>query len=73
MQKNSVFALYILLKYRGEKKMDKYGQAEYAYSILKQITEKLVSAEILTKKQSEIMNQLNKQDCFDKFCTVLKA
>lgn len=50
--------------------MHKYGQAEYAYGILRQISEKLLAEEILTEEQ---LNALNKEDCFRQFCTVLAA
>lgn len=53
--------------------MHKYGQAEYAYGILRQISEKLLAEEILTEEQLKQLNALNKEDCFRQFCTVLAA
>ena len=36
---------------KGERSMNKYGQAEYAYGILQQISEKLLAEGILTEEQ----------------------
>ena len=51
--------------------MNKYGQAEYAYGIMKQITEKLLENKIITEEQFKQLDIKNKEDCFDKFCTAL--
>jgi len=51
--------------------MNKYGQAEYAYGIMKQITEKLLENKIITEEQFKQLDIKNKADCFDKFCTAL--
>lgn len=51
--------------------MKKYGQAEYAYGIMKQITEKLLENKIITEEQFKQLDSKNKADCFDKFCTAL--
>ena len=53
--------------------MHKYGQAEYAYEILRQISEKLLAEGILTEEQLKQLNALNKEDCFRQFCTALAA
>ena len=58
---------------KGEKMMHKYGQAEYAYEILRQISEKLLAEGILTEEQLKQLNALNKEDCFRQFCTALAA
>ena len=58
---------------KGKRKMNKYGQAEYAYGILRQISEKLLAEEILTEEQLKQLNALNKEDCFRQFCTVLAS
>lgn len=57
----------------GKSKMNKYGQAEYAYGILRQISEKLLAKGILTVEQQKQLNTLNKEDCFRQFCTALAA
>ena len=44
--------------------MNKYGQAEYAYGILRQISEKLLAKGILTEEQLKQLNALNKEGCF---------
>ena len=44
--------------------MNKYGQAEYAYGILRQISEKLLAEGILTEEQLKQLNALNKEGCF---------
>lgn len=53
--------------------MNKCGQAEYAYGIMKQISEKMLAEGILTEEQLKRLNELNKDDCFRQFCTVLAA
>ncbi|MCU6718917.1 hypothetical protein OCV67_03075 [Porcipelethomonas ammoniilytica] len=53
--------------------MNKYGQAEYAYGVLQQISEKLLAEGILTEEQLKQLNALNKEDCFSRFCTALAA
>ena len=47
--------------------MNKYGQAEYAYGILRQISEKLLAEGILTEEQLKQLNVLNKEGCFRQF------
>ena len=44
--------------------MNKYGQAEYAYGILQQISEKLLAEGVLTEEQLKQLNALNKEGCF---------
>ena len=44
--------------------MNKYGQAEYAYGILRQISEKLLAEGILTEEQLKQLNGLNKEGSF---------
>lgn len=56
---------------RREKTMCKYGQAEYVYNLLKQISEKMLADGILTEEQAKRLDEMNKQDCFSQFCTVL--
>ena len=58
---------------RREKTMCKYGQAEYAYNLLKQISEKMFESGILTEEQFKRLDEMNKQDCFSQFCTVLEV
>ncbi len=53
--------------------MNKYGQAEYAYGIMKIIAEKLLSNGTLNEQQLKQLNTLNKEDCFRQFCTALAA
>lgn len=53
--------------------MDKYGQAEYAYGIMKILSEKLLAEGILTEEQLKQLNKLNKVDCFGQFCTAMSA
>lgn len=53
--------------------MHKYGQAEYAYGILQQISEKLLAEGVLTEEQLKQLNALNKEGCFRQFCTALAA
>lgn len=53
--------------------MNKYGQAEYAYGIMKIIAEKLLSNGTLNEQQLKQLNKLNKEDCFHQFCTSLAA
>ncbi len=54
-------------------KMNKYGQAEYAYGIMKMITEKLLSKGILTEQQFRKLDEQNKDDCYRQFCTAWTA
>ena len=58
---------------RREKTMCKYGQAEYAYNLLKQISEKMLEKGVLTEEQFKHLDELNKQDCFSQFCTALEV
>lgn len=58
---------------RREKTMCKYGQAEYAYNLLRQILEKMFESGILTEEQFKHLDELNKRDCFSQFCTVLEV
>ena len=58
---------------RREKIMCKYGQAEYAYNLLKQISEKMFKNGVLTEEQFKRLDEMNKQDCFSQFCTVLEV
>ncbi len=51
----------------------KYGQAEYAYGIMKLISEKLLEEKIISEEQLQQLNKLNKEDCFSQFCTALTA
>lgn len=53
--------------------MNKYGQAEYAYGIMKMIAEKLLSEGTLTEQQFKQLDKLNKEDCLSRFCTALMA
>lgn len=66
--KNFVFQISMR---KGEKMVNKYGQAEYAYGILRQISEELLAEGILTEEQLKQLNALNKEDCFRQFCTAL--
>lgn len=54
-------------------KMNKYGQAEYAYGIMKMIAEKLLSKGILTEQQLKQLDELNKEECLSQFCTAWTA
>ena len=58
---------------RREKTMCKYGQAEYAYNLLRQISEKMFESGILTEEQFKRLDEMNKQDCFSRFCTILEV
>ena len=58
---------------RREKTMCKYGQAEYAYNLLKQISEEMFESGILTEEQFKRLDEMNKQDCFSRFCTILEV
>ena len=58
---------------RREKTMCKYGQAEYAYNLLRQISEKIYESGILTEEQFKRLDEMNKQECFSQFCTVLEV
>lgn len=53
--------------------MCKYGQAEYAYNLLRQILEKMFESGILTEEQFKHLDELNKRDCFSQFCTILEV
>ena len=44
--------------------MNKYGQAEYAYGIMKIIAEKLLSNGTLNEQQLKQLNTLNKRTAF---------
>lgn len=56
---------------RRENTMCKYGQAEYAYDLLKKISENMLKEKILTEEQFKRLDELNKQECFSQFCTAL--
>ena len=58
---------------RREKTMCKYGQAEYAYNLLRQISEKIFESGILTEEQFKRLDEMNKQECFSQFCTILEV
>ena len=58
---------------RRGKTMCKYGQAEYAYNLLKQISEKMFKNGVLTEEQFKRLDEMNKQDCFSQFCTALEV
>ena len=58
---------------RRKKTMCKYGQAEYAYNLLRQISEKMFESGILTEEQFKRLDEINKQDCFSRFCTILEV
>ncbi len=58
---------------RREKTMCKYGQAEYAYNLLRQTAEKMLENGVLTEEQFKHLDELNKRDCFSQFCTVLEV
>lgn len=51
--------------------MKRYGQAEYAHYVLRQTLEKLLEDELITEAQFKQLDQKNKQDCFEQFCTAL--
>ena len=53
--------------------MCKYGQAEYAYNLLRQISEKMFESGILTEEQFKRLEEINKQDFFSRFCTILEV
>jgi len=58
---------------RRKKTMCKYGQAEYVYNLLRQISEKMFESGILTEEQFKRLDEMNKQDCFSRFCTILEV
>ena len=58
---------------RREKTMCKYGQAEYAYYMLRQTSEKMLENGVLTEEQFKRLDKMNKQDCFSQFCTILEV
>ena len=58
---------------RRKKTMCKYGRAEYAYNLLRQISEKMFESGILTEEQFKRLDEMNKQDCFSRFCTILEV
>ncbi len=66
-----IYFMFPVQMCKGESKMNKYGQAEYAYGIMKQIIEKLLENKIITEEQFKQLDSKNKADCFDKFCTAL--
>lgn len=51
--------------------MYKYGQAEYAYNMLRQAAEKMLENGVLTEEQFKRLDEMNKSECFSRFCTVL--
>ncbi len=53
--------------------MNKYGQAECAYHILRQISEKLLESGIITELQFIQLDKRNYDDCFRQFSTALAA
>lgn len=53
--------------------MTKYGQAEYAYHILKQISEKLLAAGTITEMQFKQIDERNYEDCFRQYFTAWAA
>lgn len=53
--------------------MTKYGQAEYAYNILRQISENLLTKGILTEEQFKQLNERNYEDCFRQYSTAWAA
>ncbi|MEE0187237.1 MAG: SHOCT domain-containing protein [Oscillospiraceae bacterium] len=53
--------------------MCKYGQAEYAYYMLRQTAEKMLENGVLTEEQFKRLDEMNKQDCFSQFCTALEV
>ena len=53
--------------------MCKYGQAEYAYYMLRQTAEKMLENGVLTEEQFKHLDELNKRECFSQFCTVLEV
>ena len=53
--------------------MCKYGQAEYAYYILRQTAEKMLEKGVLTEEQFKHLDELNKRECFSQFCTILEV
>ena len=53
--------------------MNKYGQAEYAYHILKQISEKLLAKKVITEEQFKQLNERNYEDCFCQYSTAWAA
>ena len=60
IRKNFVFQVQMR---KGERSINKYGQAEYAYGVLQQLSEKLLAEGILTEEQLKQLNALNKEDC----------
>ena len=69
--KNQVKYFVQDINVRRENTMCKYGQAEYAYDLLKKISEKMLKEKILTEEQFKRLDELNKQECFSQFCTAL--
>ena len=53
--------------------MCKYGQAEYAYYMLRQTAEKMLENGVLTEEQFKRLDEMNKHDCFSQFCTILEV
>lgn len=56
---------------RRENTMCKYGQAEYAYNMLRQAAEKMLENGVLTEEQFKRLDEMNKRECYSRFCTVL--
>jgi len=53
--------------------MNKFGQAEYAIYITKQVTEKLRNQNIITEEQYRQLTAKIKDDCYNQFCTANAA
>jgi hypothetical protein len=53
--------------------MTKFGQAEYAIYIMKQLSEKLRDQNIITEEQYRQLTAKNNNDCFNQFCTANAA
>ncbi len=53
--------------------MIRYGQAEYAIFIMKQVTEKLRNQNIITEEQYRQLTAKNQDDCYNQFCTANAA
>lgn len=71
--KNQVKYFVQDINVRREKTMCKYGQAEYAYYMLRQTSEKMLEKGVLTEEQFKRLDEMNKQDCFSQFCTALEV
>ena len=68
-----IYFMFPIQMRKGESEMNKYGQAEYAYGIMKKITEKLLENKISTEEQFKQPDSKNKADCFDNICTVTRV